>query len=78
MTVVRLAMTYRAEPWVAKKAQEKELDVAEMRLLRRMCGVTRMDTIRYERSRGTAKVGEIILSRKVQEIMLVVLCTDIS
>ena len=45
MTVVRLAMMYRAEPWVAKKAQEKKLEIAEMRMLRWMCGVIKMDTI---------------------------------
>ena len=46
-----------------KKAHEKKLDVAEMRML--MSGVTNMDRIRIERIRGTTKVGEI--SKKVQE-----------
>ena len=48
-----------------KKAQEKKLDVAEMRMSRRMSGVTKLDTIRNERIRGIAKVEEI--SKKVQE-----------
>ena len=34
-TVVRPAMIYGAETWAVKKAQEKKLDVAEMRMLRR-------------------------------------------
>ena len=51
--------------WAVKKAQEKKLDVAEMRMLRWMSGVTKMDRIRNERIRGTTKVGEI--SKKVQE-----------
>ena len=48
-----------------KKAQEKKLDVAEMRMLRWMSGVTKLDRIRNERIRGTTKLGEI--SKKVQE-----------
>ena len=40
-----------------KKAQEKKLEVAEMRILRWMCGVTKLDKIRNERIRGTTKVG---------------------
>ena len=41
-----------------KKAQEKKLDVAEMRMLRCMSGVTKLDRIRIERIRGTTTVGE--------------------
>ena len=51
-----------------KKAQERKLDVAEMRILRWMSGVSRLDRIRNERIRGTTKVGEI--SKKVQESRL--------
>ena len=53
-----------------KKSQEKKKkwDVAEMRMLRWMSGVTKMDRIRNERIRGTTKVGEI--SMKVQESRL--------
>ena len=47
---------------------EKKLDVAEMRMLRWMSGVTKLDRIRNERIRGTTKVGEI--SKKVQESRL--------
>ena len=67
-TVVRLAMMYGAETWAMKKAQEKKLDVAEMRMLRWMSGVTKPDRIWNERIRGTTKVGEI--SKKVQESRL--------
>ena len=56
---------YGAEPWALKKAQENKLEVAEMRMLRWMCGVTKLDKIRNERIRGTTKVGEI--TKKVQE-----------
>ena len=62
-TVIRPAMIYGAETWAVKKAQEKELDVAEMRMLRYMSGVTNLERIRNERIRGTTKVGYI--SKKV-------------
>ena len=48
-----------------KKAQSKKLDVTEIRMLRRMCGVTKMDKIKNETIRRTTKVGDI--SKKVQE-----------
>ena len=67
-TVVRPAMMYGAETWAVKKAHEKKLDVAEMRMLRWMSRVTKMGRIRNERIRGTTKVGEI--SKKVQESRL--------
>ena len=56
------------EPWVVKKAQDKKLDVAEMRMLRWMSDGTKLDRIRNERIRGTTKVGEIC--KKVQESRL--------
>ena len=42
--------------------------LVEMRMLRWMSGVTKLDRIRNERIRGTTKVGEI--SKKVQESRL--------
>ena len=41
------------------------VEVAEIRMLRWMCGVTELDNIRNERIRVTTKVGEI--AKKVQE-----------
>ncbi len=41
--VVRPAMMYGAEMWGMKKAQEKRLDMAEMRILRWTYGVTKLD-----------------------------------
>ena len=67
-TVVGPAMMYVAETWAVKKAQEKKLDVAEMRMLRWMSGVANPDRIRNGRIRGTTKVGDI--SKKVQESRL--------
>ena len=57
----------RCETWAVKKAHEKKLDVAEMRIVRWMRGVTKLHRIGNEIIRGTTKVGEI--SKKVQESM---------
>ena len=42
-TAVRPAMMYGAETWAVKKAQEKKLDVAEIRMLTCTSGVTKLD-----------------------------------
>ena len=55
--VLRPAMMYGAETWAMKKALYKKLDVAEIRMLRWMSGVTKLEKIRNERIRGTKKVG---------------------
>ena len=47
---------YGAETWAVTKAQERKLEVAEMRMLRWMCGLTRRDRVRNERIRETVKV----------------------
>ena len=49
-----------------------KLEVGEMKMLRRMCGVTRMDKIRNEKIRGTTKVVEI--SRKIQKTAVIWSC----
>ena len=46
--VVRPAMMYGAETWAVKKAQQKKLYVAEMRMVRCMSGVTKHDRIMNE------------------------------
>ena len=40
-TIVRPEMVYGAETWAVKKAHEKKMEVAEMKMLHWMCGVTR-------------------------------------
>ena len=64
-TVIRPAMLYGTETASMKRTEEKKMDVAEMRMLRWMCGVTREDRIRNEYVRGSTKVVEI--SKKIQE-----------
>ena len=67
-TVVRPALTYGLEAAPVKKTEEKKLDVAEMKMLRWMSGVTRKDKIQNKYIRGTVKVIEI--SKKIQESRL--------
>ena len=55
----------QAETWESKKAQEKKLEVAKMRMVRWICGFSKLDKIRNERIRGTTKLGEI--TKKVRE-----------
>ena len=45
------------ETWAVKKAHEKKMKVAEIKMLRWMCGVTRLDKIRNKKIRGSTKVG---------------------
>ena len=51
-----------------ESTQGKNMDVAEMRMLRWMSGVSKLDRIGNERIRGTTKVGE--MSTKVHESRL--------
>ena len=44
-TVVKRAFAYGAETCASKKAQEKKLEVTEIRVLRCMCGNRKQDTI---------------------------------
>ena len=59
-------MMYGAERWGVKKGQEKRLDVAEMRMLRWMIAVTKVDRIWNERIRTTTKVDKI--SKKCRKV----------
>ncbi|XP_068207734.1 uncharacterized protein [Palaemon carinicauda] len=68
MTVVRLSVMYGAETWAIKNTEEKKLNVAEMKRLRWICGVTRRDKIRNEVIIGTKGVEK--LSDKIQESRL--------
>ena len=54
-TIVKPAMMYASETWAVKKSQY----VAEMRVLRWMSGVTKVDRISNERIRLITKVGEV-------------------
>ena len=65
-TVVRPAIMYEAETWAVKKAQEKKLNVAEIKVWSHKPGPNKeQNNYMDERIRGTIKVGEI--SKKVEE-----------
>ncbi|KAF7710422.1 hypothetical protein C0J45_1609, partial [Silurus meridionalis] len=56
-TVVRPALLYGLETVALNKRQEVELEVAELKMLRFLLGVTRIDRIRNKFIRGTVHVG---------------------
>ena len=58
-TVVRPAMTYGTETWAIKESHERRMEVAEMKMLRWVQGVTRWDKIRNEEIQKRTKVSEI-------------------
>ncbi|KAF3621950.1 3-hydroxyisobutyryl-CoA hydrolase-like protein 1, mitochondrial [Capsicum annuum] len=62
---VRPAMLYGAECWPVKNAHIQKLKVAEMRMLRWMCGLTRSDRVRNETIRE--KVGVASVEDKIRE-----------
>ena len=61
-------MTFGLETVPLKKSSERKMEVAEMRMLRWMSGVTKKDRIKNERIRNTVKVTSV--SKKVQEARL--------
>jgi len=64
-TAIRPAMLYGSECWALKGQQEHKIGVAEMRMLRWMCGHTRKDKIRNEQIRG--RVGVAPIEEKIVE-----------
>ncbi|KAG5614626.1 hypothetical protein H5410_014450 [Solanum commersonii] len=66
--VVRPALLYGAECWPVKNAHVQKMHVAEMRMLRWMCGHTRSDKIRNEVIRE--KVGVTSVVDKLREVRL--------
>jgi len=58
-TAVRPAMLYGAECWPTKRRHVQQLGVAEMRMLRWMCGHTRKDRIRNDDIRDRVGVAPI-------------------
>ncbi|KAL5162025.1 hypothetical protein HKD37_07G019211 [Glycine soja] len=59
-TAVRPAILYGTEYWAVKSQHENKVGVAEMRMLRWMCGKTRQDKIRNEAIRERVGVAPIV------------------
>ncbi|XP_070015342.1 uncharacterized protein [Nicotiana sylvestris] len=67
-TVVRPAMFYGAECWPVKNSHIQKMKVAEMRILRWMCGHTKLNKIRNDDIR--VKVGVVPMEDKMREARL--------
>lgn len=68
-TAVRPAMLYGAEYWPTKRQHNQQMSVAEMRMLRCMCGHTRKDRIRNEVIRyrlGVAPMDEKLVQHRLR------------
>ncbi|XP_070046656.1 uncharacterized protein LOC142169634 [Nicotiana tabacum] len=61
-------MLYEAECWPFKKSHVQKMSIAEMRMLRWMCGHTRKDKIRNKVIRD--KVGVASVEDKLRELRL--------
>ena len=59
-TAVRPVMTYSAECWAIKQSHEQKLHVAEMKMLRMMCGMTRRDRLKNEYVRASVNMDSIV------------------
>ncbi|KAL5191016.1 Craniofacial development protein 2 [Glycine soja] len=59
-TAVRPTILYGTECWAVKSQHENKVGVAEMRMLRWMCGKTRQDKIRNEAIRERVGVAPIV------------------
>jgi hypothetical protein len=58
-TIIRPVVLYGSECWATKVSDERRLHVMEMRMMRWMCGVTRMDRMRNEYIRESLKVAPV-------------------
>ena len=67
-TVVRPTLLYGAECWPTKRSHLQTMKVAEMRMLRWICGHTRLDKIRNEVIRG--KIGVASIEDEIRETRL--------
>jgi hypothetical protein len=68
-TAIRPAMLYGAEYWPTKRRYVQQLSVAEMRMLRWICGHTRRDRVRNDDIReklGVAPVEEKLVQHRLR------------
>ncbi|KAG2552506.1 hypothetical protein PVAP13_9KG465426 [Panicum virgatum] len=68
-TAIRPAMLYGAECWPTKRRHVQQLSVAEMCMLRWICGHTRMDRVRNDDIRdrlGIAPIEEKLIQHRLR------------
>ena len=68
-TAIRPAMLYGAECWPTKKRYVQQISVAEMRMLRWICGHTRRDRVRNDDIRdrlGVAPIKEKLVQHRLR------------
>jgi hypothetical protein len=68
-TAIRLVMLYEAECWSTKSRHIQQLSIAEMRVLRWICGNTRRDQVRNDDIRerlGVASVEEKLVQHRLK------------
>ena len=68
-TAIRPAMLYGAECWPTKRRHVQQLSVAEMRMLRWICGHTRRDRVRNDDIRdrlGVAPIEEKLVQHRLR------------
>lgn len=68
-TAIRPAMLYGAECWPTKRRHVQQMSVAEMRMLRWICGHTRMDRVRNDDIRdrlGVAPIEEKLVQHRLR------------
>ena len=66
--VVRPALLYGTECWPIKRSHIQRMMVAEMKMIRWICGHTRLDKIRNEVIRG--KIGVVSMENKIRHARL--------
>jgi hypothetical protein len=68
-TAIRLAMLYGHECWPTKRQYIQQLSVAEIRMLRWICGHTRLDRVRNDDIHdrlGVAPIEEKLIQRRLR------------
>ena len=48
----KAAMKFGSEVWVLKKREEQRLEAAQMKFLRQLLGITKLDKVKYQCVRG--------------------------
>ncbi|KAJ8714621.1 hypothetical protein PYW07_002846 [Mythimna separata] len=75
-SVIRPVILYGLECWAMKKMDEKRLHLVEMRMLRWVCGVTRMDKVRNKCIRESLKVAPVTEKLEGYRFVLVWSCEE--